>query len=240
MIKRYLITIFLVLLVAGGLLVCFISAPTPETEDTIELSTQKADDDFTDLFRLADTRGDTLAAVTVTKVETVSDVIEKYEVTDTSYTKVTVNIDRDFTGRQTAKTATIMILGTAENFPSREVLNEGNGYILRLEPWAHESGLIYLVSPLESTYLRLHDGKVLVRKSADLPNYSPACSPDEFAAKLSDYRKENPVDDAVLSKHYKEMLSVIENYDYAQKELAYKPLADAIAARLALAKDLAK
>lgn len=239
--KRILIVSLLLLLFAGVLGISFLFFhPKDEQSDTVQLSTEKADDDFSDLFRLTDSHGDALAALTVTKIEEVSDLIEKYEVTDTLYTKITATVDKDYAERISSGTVTILLLGNSENFPSREVLKEGNRYILRLEAWAHESGTVYLLNPLESTYLRIHDGMVLVRESASLPNYKPALTPDAFARQFAEYRQENPADETALQKHYKEMLSVIENYDYTKEELEYVPDQAAIDARLSHAKSLAK
>ncbi len=240
MIKRYILPVILLILLGAGLLLGhhFWVAKDVEEPESLQLSTQKADDDFTNLFRLTDTRGHLLTAVTVTSVEEVTELIEKYEVTDTWYTKITAKVDRDYTQRISGE-ITVYLLGGAENFPNREVLKAGNQYILRLEPWVHESGEIYLLNPLESTYLRIHEDMVLVRKSAALPDFHPALSPDAFAEAYDEYHKENPVDESKRQAHFDEMLTVLQNYDYANKELAYRPDATAIAKRLALAQKLA-
>ncbi|MBQ6947568.1 MAG: hypothetical protein IJN42_05920 [Clostridia bacterium] len=239
--KRYILPTIILLVLAVGLFFGYkliVDQPPEETEN-VKLSNKKASDDFTDLFRLTDSRGDALAELTVTKVEQVSEVIEKYEVSDTLYTKITATVHRDFAERITGE-ITIYLLGNAENFPNREVLKVDNRYILRLESWSHESGVVYLLNPLESTYLRVHNGMVLVRESAALPNYQPALSPDAFAKSFADYRTEHPFDDTKLFAHYDDILATVEKYDYNNKELAYRPDEAAIAKRLQLARQLAE
>lgn len=239
--KRIFILSLILLLIAGTLTLCLIYLLPDATKapDTPQISTKKADNDFSDLFRLTHRRGDALAAVTVTAVKEVTDLIEKYEVTDTLYTKVTVSVDEEYTDRlKGEKTLTIMILGNGENFPDREQLKVGNSYLLRLESWVHESGMIYLLNPLESTYLRIFEGEILVRESADLPNYRKAMTPEELAHSWKEYCQQNPGDKDVLAEHYKEILATLEAYDYQNSELAYRPEPTAIDSRLALAKKL--
>ena len=242
MIKRHILATIALLLLGGGLtLLWFFCTPAePEKTPQLHLSNQKANDDFTDLFRLCENHGDTLAHVTVTANEEVSDIVEKYDVPTTLYTKITATLLQDYTGRCDQKTVTILLMGNKENFPNREILEVENSYILRLEPWAHESGTVYLLNPLESTFLRVHENNVLVRDSAALPNYSPACSEEEFAKQYTAYCTENPADGNKLQQHYKEMIATLMNYDYQNKELSYHLEEQDIAKRLHLAKSLAE
>lgn len=207
-------------------------------DDTPIYSNQKATDDFTDLYKLADQNGNSLAIVTVTAIEEVTDIIEKYDVIDTLYTKVTANVERDYSSYIEQESITIMILGNADNFPNRETMKIGRSYLLRLESWVHESGMVWLVSPLESTYLRVHDDCIIVHESASDLNYKKALSPDEFYQNYLDYRAENPVSDTALSDHYADILQTLEGYNYADEEMDYHLTEQAISARKALAESL--
>lgn len=208
--------------------------------DTPIFSTKKANDDFSDLFKVAAMGDDALVALTVKKVEEVTDVIEYYDVIDTTYTKVTASVDREFTKQIESKEITLYILGNAQNFPSREVMVEGRSYLLRLESWVHQDGVIWLVSPLESTYLRIFEGEILVHESATDLNYKKALTPDVFEKQYKEYLAEHPVKEGALKEHYNEILSTLEGYDYEDKEMAYHLDAKAIAARKKLAEDLIK
>ncbi len=222
------------------LLPCLLAGCKETKSDTPIFSTQKANDDFSDLFKTAGIGGDALAAITVEKIEEVTDVIEYYDVIDTTYTKVTAKLDREFTSQIKGDTLTLYILGTAENFPSREVLVEGRSYLMRMESWVHETGLIWLISPLESTYLRIFEGEILVHESATDLNYHKTLTLDGFAEQYATYHKEHPVDETALQKHYQEILDTLEGYNYEDKEIAYHLDAAAIDARMKLAKDLIK
>ena len=211
-----------------------------EADDTPIFSTKKANDDFSELFKTAAIGDDALAAVTVNKIEQVTDVIEYYDVIDTTYTKITATLDEEFTDHIEDKTLTIYLLGSSESFPSREVMVEGRSYIVRLESWVHEEGLVWLLSPLESTYLRIFEGEVLVHESATDLNYKKALTPEAFGKQFDDYRKANPVKETALSDHYGEILSTLSTFDYEDKEMEYHLDAEAIAARKKLAEDLVK
>ena len=231
---KKILTLFLVLCLSCSLWGCH----NQSQDDTPLYSTKKASDDFSDLFKLNDIKGSALAVVTIKSIEETEDVIEYYDVYDTLYTKITATVDRDFNDRIQDDDITIMILGTAENFPQREEMVEGRSYLLRLESWVHESGLIYLLSPLESTYLRIFNGEILVHESATDLNYQRALTPDEFAEKYKAYQKENPPVETALSEHNAEILKKVKAYDYQNEELAYKLSEDAIQARLTLAEEL--
>lgn len=216
------------------------AAGCKQDSDKPIFSTKKANDDFSDFFKTASIGDDAIAAVTVTKVETVTDVIEYYDVIDTTYTKVTATLDREFTRQIEGNTLTLYILGNEKNFPSREVMVEGRSYLLRLESWVHEDGLIWLVSPLESAYLRIFEGEILVHENANDLNYKKALTPDAFAKQYEEYVKEHPTAPDELQKHYKEILSTVSAYNYADEELEYHLDATAIAARKTLAEQLIK
>lgn len=215
-------------------------AACKEESDTPVFSTKKASDDFSDLYKNADTVGDALMALTVNKVETVEEVIEYYAVSDTTYTKVTATLLRDFSGQVESKELTVLFLGTSENFPNREKLVEGRSYLLKLKNWVHEDGMIWLNSPLESAFLRVFEGEILVHESADDLNYKKALTLDEFAQKYKEYQAEHPLDPAALQEHYAQMLKTLQGYDYQNKDLAYHLDETAINKRLTLAESLAK
>lgn len=231
--KKIIALLLILCLLVGCLSGCKNEADTPPI-----LSGQKAEDDFSDLFKMVSSGADALAAVTVQKIEKVTDVIEYYDVTDTTYTKITASLDREFTSQLTEDTLSIYILGTTENFPSREVMVEGRSYLLRLESWVHESGRIWLVSPLESTYLRIFEGEVLVHKSATDLNYHKTLTLDSFAKQYNEYLTQHPTDQTTLQKHYQEILTTLENYNYKDEQMAYHLDSSAIEARKKLAKML--
>ena len=217
-----------------------LAAGCKKDSDTPILSTKKANDDFSDLFKVAAMGDDALVALTVKKVAEVTDVIEYYDVIDTTYTKVTATVDREFTEQLESKEITLYILGNAQNFPSREKMVEGRSYLLRLESWVHQDGVIWLVSPLESTYLRIFEGEILVHESAADLNYKKALTPDAFEKQYKEYLAEHPVKEGALKEHYREILSTLNAFDYEDKEMAYHLDAEAIAARKKLAEDLIK
>ena len=236
--KTLTLTLAALLTVAIVLTVAFACSRQEQADDTPHYSTQKATDDFTDLYKLADRNGNSLAIVTVTAIEQVTDIIEKYDVIDTLYTKVTATVERDYSGYIEQESITILILGNTANFPSRETPVVGRTYLLRLESWVHESGMVWLVSPFESTHLRVHDDGNSVHESASDLNYKKSLSPDEFGEKYADYRAQNPVSPTALSDHYADILSTIQSYDYADKEMDYHLTDDAITARKTLAEQL--
>ncbi len=239
--KRILVvSILLIVLAAALTLSVLFLLPQEETDDLPTLLGEKADNDFSDLFRLADSRGDALAAVTVQDISEVSDLIERYEVTDTLYTKLTLSVEHDYTDSIEGNTVTVYLLGNAENFPSREKMAIGNQYLLRLESWVHETGIIYLINPLESTYLRIFNGDILVRDDAATPNYRTAMPLDEFPAALASYRADNPPSESAVSDHHRDIVATLEGYDYQNKDLAYRPTEAARQKRLQLAKSLVK
>ncbi|MBR5783157.1 MAG: hypothetical protein IKY33_02915 [Clostridia bacterium] len=227
------ISVLLILLLTLSLCAC-----NEKEDDTPRYSTKKASDDFSDLFAVVGNNADALAAITVTEVKTVTDIIEKYEVYDTTYTRITATVDREFTDQIDTNTVNIFILGTAEGFPQREELIVGRSYIIRLESWVHESGLVWLISPLESTYLRLFNDEILVHDSNVDLNYKRATTPDAFAESLKEYQKENPPKENALTEHYSNIRSRLEEYDYNNEELAYQLSEDALAARKELADSL--
>lgn len=215
-------------------------AACKEQSDTPVFSTKKASDDFSDLYKNADAVGDALVALTVTKVETAQELIEYYAVSDTTYTKVTATLLRDFSGQVKSKEMTVFFLGTSENFPNREKLVEGRSYLLKLKSWVHEDGMIWLNSPLESAFLRVFEGEILVHESASDLNYKKALTLEEFAAKYKEYQAEHPLDPAALQEHYAQMVKTLKEYNYQNKELAYHLDETAINKRLTLAESLTK
>lgn len=206
--------------------------------DLPQFSTQKASDDFSDLFKTVENGGDALALVTIDKIAEVQDVVEYYAVSDTTYTKITATVERSFSKQLDKGKITLYLLGTKANFPSREEFVKDRSYILKLKVWVHEDGKIWLVSPLESAYLRVFEDEVLVHKNAKDLNYKKACSVDAFAEKYKEYQKEHPSDNSALAKHYTAMLKTLKDYDYQNKDLAYKLDNEAIKARLKMAEDL--
>ena len=220
------------------LFVCCLSGCKNQTDTPPILTDQKAEDDFSDMFKTASLGADALAAITVQKIEKVSDIIEYYDVTDTTYTKVTALLNQEFTSQIKEDTLTIYILGTTENFPSREAMVEGRSYLLRLESWVHESGRIWLVSPLESTYLRIFEGEILVHKTASDLNYHKTLTLDAFEKQYKEYLAQHPTDPTAQQKHYEEILTTLESYNYKDEQLTYHLDSSAIEARKKLAKML--
>ncbi len=221
------------------LCLCLLGATACKKQtDLPQFSTQKASDDFSDLFKTADAGGDALAVVKVGKVSEVQDIVEYYAVSDTLYTKVTATVERSFSEQLQKGEITIYILGSKENFPAREELVKDRSYLFRLKSWVHENGQIWLVSPLESTYLRVFENEVLVHKSAHDLNYQKALTVDAFEEKYKEYHTEHPLDKEALAKHYDQMVKTLQAYDYQNKELAYTLDETAIKARLALAENL--
>lgn len=195
-----------------------------KTTEGILLSTKKADDDFTDLFRLNERNAYTLAALTITKTETVDELIEKYVLPGTKYTKLTATVDEDITNSIDGDEITVYIYGTPESFPNREELKKDRAYLLRLEPWVTEQGIVYLVSPLETVYLRVYHGDVLVHDNARSANYRKALSLPEFKTAFEKYRADNQTDVKALTKQQFQLVyDTIQSYDYTNEELAYVP-----------------
>ena len=228
---KRLISLLLILL-----LLC--TACAEKENDTPRFSTKKANDDFSDLFELTDSRGDALAAVTVTAVEEVTDIVEKYEVYTTDYTRITATVDQEFTDQIQKKEITILLLGTAAGFPQREQFVRDRSYVLRLESWVHETGIIYLVSPLESAYLRIFEGEILVHENAADLNYKKALTVDAFAKQYQTYRAQNPPSATALAEHYEDIRQRLSAYDYQNKELSLKLTDAQITARKDLAEQL--
>ncbi len=237
MIVVYIVATLLVLGVAAALL---IPKWLAKDEKPIFL-TQKAPDDFSDTFAVADRDGADILALSVSKVETVTDVIERYDVAETTYTKISATVERDFTGYHPEKNICIYVLGTTENFPQREQLVKGRTYVLTLTPWAHESGVIYLLNPLQSTFTRLFENELIVRQNAKNAYYMmTGLSPDDFAAQLSQYRAAHTPDPAARQNYLKEMCDDIAAFDYDREDLAYNLPQKDRAARKKLAEELAK
>lgn len=221
------------------LCLCLLGATACKKQtDLPQLSTQKASDDFSDLFKTADAGGDALAVVKIDKVSEVRDIVEYYAVSDTRYTKIEATLERSFSEQLVAGKITIYILGSKANFPAREELIKERSYLLRLKSWVHQDGPIWLVSPLESAYLRVFENEVLVHESAHDLNYQKALSVDAFAEKYKEYHAEHPLKQEALTKHFTQMIKTLQSYDYQNKELEYTLDEKAIKARLDLAENL--
>ena len=220
-----------------GLSICLLCAFTAckKQSDIPQFSTKKASDDFSDLFTTADAGGDALAVVKIDAITEVQDIVEYYAVSDTLYTKLTATVERSFSEQLGKEKITIYVLGNEQNFPSREVFVKERSYLLRLKSWAHQQGKIWLISPLESTYLRVFENEVLVHQSARDLNYQKTLSVDAFEEQYKKFHNEHPLDKEVLAKHYAKMVKTLQDYDYQNKELAYTLDEKAIKARLALA-----
>lgn len=208
--------------------------------EAVNLTELGVSDGLENVFRLASAQNDALAVVEVTAVEPVQDVIEKYQVDFTNYTKITATVQKELTGQIVSDSITAYLLGDAANFPSREELKVGRSYLLRIESWPHEDGVIYLISPFESTFYRIHDGNLLYRQSAASDNYEKLMSQTELEQKYSEYIAANPLPDTAKAKHIEAVRAALSKFNYNNSALEYVPDAAARAARQKCVDEMAK
>lgn len=215
--KRFLILGGALLLAAGlciGILALCGVFDKKEKESFL-LSSEKADGDFSDLFAMAGRDDACLAHVQITKTESTHALIEKYDLADTDYTRLTARVITDYNGKISGE-ITIYLLGNETSFPSREVLTAGREYLLRLEPWMLEDGFVYLLSPVTSDYYRVHEGNIMIRQEGV---YHLADSVEGFAQKYKDYLARHPLSADSQKQHLTEMLAKIEAFDYTADDL---------------------
>ena len=209
------VSLILILLVAAGVVYDVL---TPAATDVVRISTKKADDDFENLITLVKRDAADLAAVEVTDIKTVRALVEKYDTPTLVYTEITASVTLDITGEIPDREIRVLLLGDSEAFPNREKIVKGRVYLWRLERWADERGVFYLLSPLEKQYYRVHEGNIMVRDSVDTANYRVALPLEEFSQKFT-----TELRSADRAEKHKERLAAvraaIEGYDYTDAEI---------------------
>ena len=181
--------------------------------------------DFSNLFLLTTKQEQSLISGVIEAQSVEKDLIEYYQTDFATYTKYTLRVTHNFTDRFSRETITVYRLGDADAFPNRENLQNGNEYLMRLQPFVHGDEIIYLVSPLESTFLQVKDSAILSHKTATGREFTKLASIEQFKQAFDKYKAAQNYLPSIAGfvEEFRSVCKTLQEFDYNNKALEYRP-----------------
>ena len=219
----------LLLIWVGGFLLranlSFVQKGTTTPNEQITITDAEEPYDFSNLFLLTTKQEQSLICAVVEEQSVEEDLIEYYQTDFTTYTKYTLRVTQNLTEQFSSNEITVYRLGDAAAFPNRENLVNGKEYVMRVEPFVHGEEIIYLLSPLESTYMRVEDEQILSHPTAKSKEYTRISSLDDFKKAFDEYTKSQKYIPAVQGfvEEFRSIVSALTEYNYDNKNLDYTP-----------------